>query len=140
MITNEEQRRKSRDYAREYRKNNPEKTRAATRKWRMNNIEKARACSNIWHANNKDKQREYVLKRYGITSDQYNEILASQCGVCAICGTDNPGGRGSFHVDHCHDTGVIRGLLCHSCNRGIGYLKDNPTLLRAALSYLGGGG
>lgn len=64
-----------------------------------------------------------LLRDYGITLEQYNEMLKSQDYRCAICGTDNPGGRGAFHVDHNHITGKVRGLLCSSCNHAIGLLK-----------------
>jgi hypothetical protein len=82
-------------------------------------------------------QRNGHLKRkYGITPEQYEALLAAQEGKCKICETDKPGGQGGWHVDHDHDTGQIRGLLCQACNRGIGFLKDNPVLCYAAGDYL----
>ena len=87
---------------------------------------------------NRRKNRERSLRwRFGITSGHYQWMLESQGGVCAICGKP-PTGKHAFHVDHCHDTGDIRGLLCSTCNTGIGGLKDDPNLLRAAIAYLGG--
>ena len=71
-----------------------------------------------------------------MTLSQYDELLDRQQGCCAICGTDIPGGRGRFHVDHDHDTGEIRGLLCWQCNGGLGKFKDSPALLDRAASYL----
>lgn len=86
--------------------------------------------------NGRDK---YLQRTYGITLEEYNRLLAAQGGMCSICGTTNPGrGKAVFNVDHCHDTGTIRGLLCHSCNVGLGKFKDNPSLLLKASSYLGG--
>ncbi len=77
------------------------------------------------------------LKRnYGITVDDYDEILGQQDGLCAICGTDDPRGKGRFYVDHDHDTGKVRGLLCAMCNTGIGMLKDSPSILASAINYL----
>jgi hypothetical protein len=77
------------------------------------------------------------LRAYGILKLDYDNILANQNGVCAICGTDHPGGRGNtFHVDHDHDTGKVRALLCSKCNNGIGQFNDNPELLEAAAAYL----
>jgi hypothetical protein len=73
--------------------------------------------------------------RYGITAEQYDAMLAAQGGVCAICGEVCKSGR-SLAVDHDHVTGEVRGLLCGTCNRGIGYLKDDATLLKAALHYV----
>jgi hypothetical protein len=76
------------------------------------------------------------LGRYGLTLAGYNELLDRQGGGCAICATPEPGGRGRFHVDHDHKTGIVRGLLCHACNVGIGNLGDDPERLRAAADYL----
>ncbi len=87
--------------------------------------------------------RKAKLKaKYGITSIDYQEMLEKQNGKCAICGTTNPGGRMGlcgpvFHVDHCHSSGKIRGLLCHSCNVGLGNFNDNVTALANAIAYLG---
>lgn len=62
----------------------------------------------------------------------------AQGGVCAICRRNVPH-RGKYMcVDHCHATGVIRGILCANCNRAIGLLEDNPEFIRGALRYLGG--
>lgn len=64
-------------------------------------------------------------------------MLAAQNGGCAICSTTTPDGNARrFHVDHDHETGKIRGLLCHSCNTGIGKLRDDPDLLLSAVAYL----
>ena len=63
-------------------------------------------------------------------------MLAEQEGCCAICGTEDPGKNGRFNVDHNHDTGEIRGLLCYGCNVGIGHLRDNPSICLAAAEYL----
>lgn len=82
-----------------------------------------------------------LSKNYGITLEQYEEMLTFQGGVCAICG-DPPSGTNSrtdnLHVDHCHQTGRVRGLLCHMCNRGLGSMRDNPRLLRKGAEYLEG--
>lgn len=83
-------------------------------------------------------QRKSLLKRkWSLTLDQYNDILKKQKGLCAIC--KNPetahGGR-ALSVDHDHETGKIRGLLCHSCNTGIGHLKDNMATCKRAAHYL----
>jgi hypothetical protein len=89
------------------------------------------------HAKDPLKARNANLKRYyGITLDDYLEILEAQNGRCAICGTDTPSGKGVFHVDHCHNSGQVRGLLCHSCNVGLGHFKDQESLLLKATLYL----
>jgi hypothetical protein len=76
---------------------------------------------------------------YGLTEDQYNDLLRAQGGTCAICRrNDWPGRHHSPCVDHDHTTGVVRGLLCDSCNQGLGRFGDDPARLRAAADYLGG--
>lgn len=87
--------------------------------------------------------RRYQLKsRYGLTPEQYRAILDSQDGLCCICRcpetlidhrTKRPR---RLAVDHRHDTGAVRGLLCAKCNKAIGLLKENPRTLLAACDYL----
>ncbi|UIW13254.1 HNH endonuclease [Arthrobacter phage Crewmate] len=74
--------------------------------------------------------------RYGVTVDHVEALKAAQGGKCAICGTDEPGGRGRWHVDHDHESGAVRGLLCHHCNLGLGHFRDDVDALRAAIRYL----
>jgi len=74
--------------------------------------------------------------KYNFPQELYDERLNDQGGVCAICGTDNPGGRGQFHADHNHSTNEPRGVLCHNCNIALGNFKDNPELLQSAIVYL----
>lgn len=83
-------------------------------------------------------RRSYELvRKFGITLEEYDAMLASQHGLCALCGTDKPNGRwNTFHVDHCHETGVIRGLLCYQCNAALGRLGDNEEGIRRALKYV----
>jgi len=82
------------------------------------------------------KKREAHLKStYGLSLQDYDNLLDKQGGACAICGTTNPQ-RGRFHVDHNHQTDVVRGLLCSNCNTAIGLLSDNPNYLDNAAAYL----
>lgn len=80
------------------------------------------------------KDRHYQGK-YGITLAQYNDMLAAQGGVCALCRRD-PKLKKRFSVDHDHMTGRIRGLLCMRCNTAIGHLLDEPGRALAAAAYL----
>ncbi|WP_433662448.1 endonuclease VII domain-containing protein [Nocardia sp. CA-128927] len=74
--------------------------------------------------------------RYGIDRATYQQLLAEQDGVCAIC--DTPASEKPLVVDHQHGgTGQVRGLLCHGCNTGLGLLKDDPVTLLRAAGYLG---
>ncbi len=80
--------------------------------------------------------RKYKLRaKYGITPEAYDSLLNEQKGVCAICERTSPDGR-RLHVDHCHETNRVRGLLCHDCNRGIGMFRDEKKLLKKAAEYL----
>lgn len=84
--------------------------------------------------------RKKLMKRYGLTPDTYDELLAAQGGVCAICcgpPKGRPGVSGtSYHIDHDHTTGAVRGLLCNTCNSGLGNFKDDPERLADAIRYL----
>ena len=85
---------------------------------------------------NYEKDKNFKLKRtFGMSYQEYLNMLAAQQGCCAICGTNNPGVR-AFAVDHCHNTGAIRGLLCGKCNTGIGSLQDDINILQRAIQYL----
>lgn len=85
----------------------------------------------------KRRAREY-RRLYGISSEQYAEMLAAQGGLCAICGEVDASAYAKLCVDHDHATGVVRGLLCRLCNNAIGYFKDDTGRLSAAINYLGG--
>ena len=88
-----------------------------------------------WDARNADKLHNKQLKwKYGIDLKIYKEMLTAQDGCCAICKGQTT--KKTFDVDHCHRTGLVRGLLCSNCNRGIGFLKDSPLVLTKASLYL----
>ena len=75
---------------------------------------------------------ERKLKKYGLTPLQYEDLAKKGCAICG----GGPNGRGRFHLDHDHTTGLFRGLLCHSCNVGIGSLKENLVTLENAIQYI----
>lgn len=72
--------------------------------------------------------------RFGITSADYYEMLKEQKSVCAICGEKDE--NRNLHVDHDHETGEVRGLLCKQCNHGLGNFRDNKQYLNSAIEYL----
>lgn len=74
------------------------------------------------------------LKRYGITPEVFEDMLAKQNGVCKVCFGTN--GRYRLAVDHCHKTGAVRGLLCSRCNVAIGMAQDCPHRLKSLANYL----
>lgn len=82
------------------------------------------------------RARRAKLKReFGITPDRWDALFAEQGERCAVCKTDDFGGKRP-HTDHCHKTGEVRGLLCKRCNQGVGFFVDDPNLMRAAADYI----
>lgn len=78
-----------------------------------------------------------LAKRYGVSLEWYYQQLRVQDNKCAICGSSDPkASRELFSVDHCHNTGAVRQLLCGECNLGLGKFLDNPELLEKAAAYL----
>lgn len=139
-------------YSREWRKNNKDKVAASSKKARIKNRDKILECqrkwliknkekhiknSKLWYQNNKDRVRDNQLKRqFGISLEEYNKILDNQSGVCHLCGGGPDVKSKKLAVDHDHETGKIRALLCRGCNVGIGNLKDDFNLLRKAADYI----
>ena len=87
-----------------------------------------------------DKRRkakdQRLQREYGITLEQYEKILAYQNDCCAICKRPAWSMKMSLAVDHCHTSGLIRGLLCMQCNRALGKFQDSIVKLREAVAYL----
>jgi hypothetical protein len=131
----------------------PERVKAAQQRWRAENPEKAAyyrerhrekrsKTTKAWKAANGAKvlaaKRSFDLKKYGLTILDYERLLESQGGGCAICGRKNTGSKRKRYlaVDHCHETGLVRGLLCSQCNTAIGLFKDQIEVIEAAAGYL----
>ena len=121
-------------------------------------------CKKEWHRKDYHDNQEKMLARraayalshprevqdtklrgtYGITVEQYEQMVVDHNGQCAICGTYEPGGRGRLHIDHDHTCCVgkkscgkcIRGLLCSKCNSVLGYFNDDINRLQSAIDYL----
>ena len=127
---------------REYYRANPDKFKAYKAQARGETLEEraARIQKRKDEAPAKRKAtqwRSHIKRTLGISADEYTQMLEAQDHSCAICGTQEPGrGYKNFSIDHCHDTGKIRGLLCNACNVGLGYFKDNEVNLEAAIKYL----
>ena len=104
------------------------------------NVERARlerrraAMTEADHRARSAEHHRSKLKKYGLTPADYNDLLARQSGVCGICGKP-PNGK-ALGVDHCHESGRVRGLLCNDCNIGIGKLGDTAEGVQRALRYL----
>lgn len=83
----------------------------------------------------KNARHRDLIKTYGLTVEQYDQMLELQNGVCAICGGQNKDGRRLF-IDHCHQSKKIRGLLCTKCNLMLGAVNDSVEVLANAIKYL----
>lgn len=98
-------------------------------------------CERMKYQNNRDSIREIRRRQsLGVPIGTYNFLVAEYGEECSICKSKEPGGRskesGQFHIDHDHETEIVRGLLCTTCNVGIGMLKHSPQILLAAIGYL----
>ena len=90
-----------------------------------------------WQESNPAKRKAQRLKKFGIDLETYNSMLIKQNNKCLICGYSDM--KSPIHfpvVDHCHITGMVRGLLCMNCNTGLGSFKDNIEFLKSAIIYL----
>ncbi len=99
-----------------------------------------RTCTPCWKKRQKVRgaaiRNQKRVKKYGITPIQFEDMLKAQGNKCAICPATIPTTQRGWMVDHCHDTGVVRGIVCSLCNLMLGMAKDNPEVLRAGAAYL----
>jgi hypothetical protein len=151
----EERRERANARARERYHSNRERELARLKKWAEANPEKRREYQRKWYEDNLDSHREYnreyrlrtrdrdrpkkkageLRRQYGLTMEEYKQMLHEQGGGCAICGAVPPEDKW-LHVDHCHESGAVRGLLCSPCNTSLGGFRDRADLLRKAATYI----
>lgn len=124
-------------YLAKYRQENPEKIDALRRAHYIKNRQRLIDEAKAWRLANPEKARTAAHRRlYRLEPEQFQLLMVKQGESCAIC-------RRAFspelqpHVDHCHQSDTVRGVLCRSCNLGLGHFKDDPDRLRAAVEYLG---
>ena len=119
-------------------KNREDRLRYAQKYYRGNK-ESMIAQNMSYQRANPKRQKCYDLKmKYGITCDDYDAMFKKQKGCCAICGVHQSELKRALRVDHNHETGKVRGLLCHNCNVGAGHFRDDPALLRKAAKFMNG--
>lgn len=136
-----------------WRNKNKEKVLFLEKKYRMENVEKCKAKDKksyekhkearleadkdyYWNGGGKQKARWRIIKRkYGITREEFNEVFERQGMACAICGKRDFT-EWTLNIDHDHETGRLRGILCNNCNIAIGLMKDNVGFLECAIKYL----
>lgn len=137
-----------------YREKNLDKIKARKKRYHLKNSDKIRAKCKAYYdehrdeklaynkgyyVENKDRLMEYnfkrsILKKYGVTYEQYLALFESQGGVCLICRRP-PEARKRLAVDHCHLTTTVRGLLCSMCNAALGFLEEDVERIEALLDY-----
>jgi len=140
-------------YSREYYKKNKEKIKAQRKGYEAKNKEKIAARAKLYSIENRDKikdwrkgyllenkakyRKNYLKREYGITMEDYENMLIEQDGMCKCCGLPGIDNRDRIlHIDHNHETNKVRGLLCDNCNRALGMVKDSIKTLESMIEYL----
>lgn len=117
---------------------NPAAAKARVKRWQQENPERLNAYRRDRRLEPEVKRREragHLMRKYGITLDQYDAMLEAQGGGCFICGRPQ-GEKISLHVDHDHASGKVRGILCFSCNNALADFQEDMQVLRKAIDYL----
>jgi hypothetical protein len=124
---------------------NPEAKKAYDKARRATNKERVDATKQVWETANKARRAAsnratHLKRKYDLPPEVYDYSVIKQLNLCGICGdpetTERNGRVKALAVDHCHDTGIVRGFLCSACNLALGKMRDNPAHLRAAADYL----
>lgn len=131
---------------REYNKTHKKEIRTYQKRYYQSHKEELKPYHREYYLNHKESESDHSKslrpKKYGLTPDEYSDLLKSHDGVCAICGkqetakaykTDN---IRQLSIDHDHTTGKVRGLLCSKCNLMVSHADDSPSILRKAADYL----
>ena len=108
------------------------------KEWAAKNKEKRKLIAKRYQEKNKEALNlKRISKLYKITEEELNSLRLKQNNRCAICNSeDSNTKKQALDIDHCHETGRVRGLLCNTCNRAIGLLQDNSELVQKAADYL----
>lgn len=123
--------------------NNPDKVKShrkssilSSKKWKKDNNEKMKAYKRKYYKKlTPEDRKKWMLNRvYGLSIDQFMDMELKQGGVCGICGGTTKGK--SLSVDHNHETGEVRGLLCHRCNTALGLLNEDINIFNKSIEYL----
>ena len=122
----------SAEYGRRYRADNRERLLAGKKLYYIQHRQERLAYQGEYQRKNRPARREYELKRnYGLAAGEYERLAKEQGGRCAICSLER-----KLFVDHDHETGRVRGLLCHHCNAALGHLSEAPEVVAALADYL----
>lgn len=123
------------NYNKEYYLKNKEKLKEKNRLYEKANPEVKKRNAKKYRDKHK-VHRRYLYKKFGISENEYLEMLEEQNYSCAICGTHQDNFKYMLAIDHNHNTGKVRALLCPNCNQGLGSFKDDINLLVKAIEYL----
>ena len=109
-----------------------------SKRWAAANPEKVKTYQDEYNRTRRpEARRRYRLKsRYNLTEQEHQKMFADQGSACAICKSIEPAGTGNWATDHCHKSGLVRGILCNACNLALGLIKDNQETLQAMICYL----
>jgi DNA-binding transcriptional MerR regulator len=120
-----------------YEKDNREKVNMTHKKYVESHKEQRKnTCRKYYDSHLEKIRNDKYLKRYGINIEEFDRMIESQNGKCAICGKHYSELEKSLCVDHDHNTGKVRGLLCHTCNMILGNTHDSIFVLKKAIEYL----
>lgn len=132
-------REKAKEKAKKWNLEHPERRSKVHKEWLKKNFDYVAKYKKEYRVKNKEKiriaRRTRTIKEYGISVDDYNLLLASQNGMCAIC-CGSASEKRTFHIDHDHITGKVRGILCHSCNTTIGFVNEDIGRLNKIIDYI----
>jgi len=133
QIHNIEWKNKNRDLCNKYRRKSYFKNILTAKKYRQKNKDRIKNYMKDYRKKNVNHfQNNFRKHKYGLSENEFNEMLLNQGGMCAICGFN----KNFPAVDHNHVTGRVRGLLCGACNKGIGHLKEDVLVMEKAIKYL----
>lgn len=130
---NEKSKKKYKEYQKAYRKKHKVKRAEQYKAYYAANRERLREKYRLYGRAHPEIARAANLKfNYGLTLEEYEDMYLAVAGHCQICGRH----KDQLHVDHNHDTGEVRGLLCNRCNTALGLLQDSPELIARSLQYI----
>lgn len=139
MTRTDAQRAYDREWKRRHRAENPGALTRQYQTWGQLNPDKLVAYRKKWALENPVKVRDAGYRRnYGLTYEAVRQMWLAQESRCACCDAEIIFPHKSTHVDHCHVTGKVRGVVCHQCNAILGYARDSADTLRRAVAYLKG--
>ena len=118
-----------------YRLTHRDETSARDRAYCLAHREEISARNKAYRLAHREEKKAYHLTQYGLTQASFERLITAQGGACAICGRSDWNGRGP-HVDHDHNTGKVRAILCHNCNAALGLLREDLNILKRMGDYI----